>query len=81
MRFLFLIVSILTGIYLPFICFIGVTFFYAATYTAYELFVVALCIDALFGYERSAFPYLYTIGVLCVVLITTFVKPYLRFYA
>jgi hypothetical protein len=81
MRIFAFILVVLAGMYLPYIFFICVALLYAVRYTGHELFFVGVGIDALFGNPENTFSMLYTIGVFCIILITTYAKPYLRFYA
>lgn len=53
---------------------------YALFFTAYELLIVALCIDAQFGEPTAGIWYWYTLSVSSVLIVATYVKPYIRFY-
>ncbi len=65
--------------FMPFIL-APIAFVYAFVFrNAYELIILAACIDAFFG-AAATLPY-YTISAIVVVGIAELIKPHLSFYA
>lgn len=71
---------VLSGLLMPFWFFIACAFLYALWKPGYELIVLGMFIDAQFGIPENEFPYVYTLSLGILVLATSFLKPYLRFY-
>jgi hypothetical protein len=64
----------------PFWVFASFVCVYALFWESYELLILALCIDALFGDAQIGVFYTYTLFVASVLVIFFFLKPYIRFY-
>jgi hypothetical protein len=68
------------ALFLPFWMFGILAFFYACVWTPYELLIIAMCIDAQFG-NPELHAYWYTITVSIFLIMSVYIKPFLRFYA
>ncbi len=80
MRLLFFIGLTLTTLMAPFWVFAVLTFVYALMWQSYELLILALCVDALFGDRSTGIFYQYTLFVAMALVMLFFIKPYIRFY-
>ncbi len=58
--------------------FVIATFVYTFYFKGYELFILALCVDALFGKTEFAFGYAYTTTVFILCATMSVLKPHLR---
>jgi hypothetical protein len=68
------------GLLLPFWYFVPFVLLYAFFYTPYELLVLGVCIDSVFGDTALFTGYAYTITVALTLLLITALKPHLKFY-
>ncbi len=74
-------IGLLIGIVsLPFWYVVPFIFIYSFFFTPYELLILAVCIDAEFGNGETLSGYSYTLTVALAFVLTSFSKPYLRFY-
>jgi hypothetical protein len=73
--FLFLLVL---SIFTPFPVFLFVALVYIFVWTGYELLVIAVFLDTLFGITTTSFLYTLSIGVL--LLCAEVFRPYLSWY-
>ena len=80
MRICFFLIVLLITLFFPLWAFILGAFLYALLYTPFEILILAVCIDAQFGDPSRGAWFLYTLSAGCVVLITVYIKPQLRFY-
>lgn len=72
---------LLCGLFGPFWLFLGAAIVYAFVWTGYELLIIAVMIDLQFGSMSATwFGLLYTLSVGVVLMVTTVLKPHLRFY-
>lgn len=69
------------ALFLPFWFFLPLAVAYALCFSAYELLIVAVFIDAQFGDTERSLWFLYTLSVAVILIVTTALKPYLRFYS
>ena len=67
------------ALFLPFWYFVPLASLYAFFFSPYELLIVAVLVDAGFGDEKTLMGYYYTLAVSFILILTTFMKPYLRF--
>lgn len=73
------IVLILATFFLPFWVFIVGTIMYGIFFAPYELLILAVCVDAVFGEQSSGNVwYLYTLSASIVVFCIACIKPYMR---
>ena len=79
-RLIGFVITFLAGLFLPLPVFTICVLAYALRYGGYELLVVSVLIDAWFGDAATGMWYLYTLLVSATLLVTTFGRPYLRFY-
>ncbi len=74
------LLMILVALFAPFWAFVILAFLYASVWTPYELLVLAVCIDAQFS-NATVSVYWYTLTVSIFLIMSVYVKPFLRFYA
>lgn len=67
------------ALFSPFWVFAIFSFIYACIWTPYELLVLAVCIDAQFN-NSTVSVYLYTLTVSVFLIMSVYIKPFLRFY-
>lgn len=73
----FCMLSIL-ALYTPIPLFLFCAFLYMSVWSGYELLVIGVCIDCVFGPSASSFLYTFSIGA--ILLCAEFVRPYLSWY-
>ena len=74
------IILIFIGLLSPLWAFIVCCTGYALWKKAYELILLGIFFDAIFGVGVSEFPYVYTLALSAIVLLSELVKPRLSFY-
>jgi len=79
-RLLVFILVALVGYFAPFPVFLLAAVAYLLLWPGYELFIVAVCIDAQFGAGGTMFGLLYTGAVGALVIAGAALKPHIRFY-
>ncbi len=78
-RFAAFIVLILATFFLPFWVFVVGAIMYGIFFTPYELLILAVCVDAVFGEQASGNVwYLYTLLTSIIVFCIACIKPYVR---
>lgn len=75
-----LITVVLAMLFLPFWVSVCFMLLYAYVYSAYELLLIAVLIDAQFGSAENGLWYLYTLSASFILILTVYTKPHLRFY-
>lgn len=80
MRLFIFCLLILIALNVPFFVFFVCAFLYALWRPAYELIVLGICIDALFGGAISVHGFLYTVSLGVLVLGAEVLKPHVSFY-
>lgn len=78
-RILFFILIVIAGCVAPTIVFAAAALLYALRYTAYELLVLAACIDGYYALEGTMLPY-YTLSFCAGMLFLEWIKPQVRAY-
>ncbi len=81
MRILLYIGICISALTLPFAVFCILACIYALLYSPYDLLPIGVLVDASFGDTARPVWFLYTIGVTLILICTSVLKPYLRFYA
>lgn len=71
---------VLTALSLPLPFFVVLSFVYAFVFSPYELLPIAVLVDAQFGDTERGLWYAYTLTATVALLISTYARPYLRFY-
>lgn len=71
-------VLFLAGFLIPLPVFIVLTLAYCAAFEGYELLVIGVVIDSIFGPTVTSFTYTLSIGV--VLIIFAFLRPFLSWY-
>jgi hypothetical protein len=69
------------ALFLPLWSFVILAVLYAFVFSGYELIVLSVLIDAQFGDTGAGVWYAYTLSASLVLLVSVYLKPYLRFYA
>ena len=69
------------ALFLPFWYFLPLAIIYALCFHGYELLLLSVFIDAQFGDVEQRIWFLYTLTVAVILIVTTLLKPYLRFYS
>ena len=78
-RTAFLFVIIVVAFTGPPFLFLAASFAYAVRYVAYELLVIAACVDAVYGLYNSFIPY-YFLTMFVWVLAMEYLRPRLSLY-
>ena len=74
-------IAITIGVlFLPFWYVVPCIFLYAFFFTPYELLILSVCVDAEFGNSETISGYSYTITVALAIILSSYIKPYLKFY-
>ena len=79
MRILSFIILCLLGFLTPLQVFLFCALLYVFFWSGYELLIIALCIDVLFGTTTTSF--LYTISAGLLLVGSELLRPYLSWYA
>jgi hypothetical protein len=80
MRIVGIIGLMLSALFAPFWFFIlyGVAYAFVVK-NAYELVLVAVCVDAVFGESTQGFWCMYTCAASVIIIVTAFARPYFTF--
>ncbi len=80
MRYLSFISVALVALYLPFWVFVVAASIYALFFRAFDIFFIAVLIDAEFGNRGHGIWYVYTFATFVTAVAMIYIKPRLRFY-
>ncbi len=78
MRIIFFIGVFLTGICVPFVLFLIPLIAYLCIWSGFELLIIGVIIDSIFG--TGKFPYMYTATIGVLLIAATFARPYMSWY-
>ena len=80
-RIIFLISICIGSIFLPLWFFALACFWYVIRYPGYELCIIALFIDGIYGRGDGITPYTYTLVAFVLTVCSILIKPHIKFYA
>lgn len=78
MRYLSFFTLVALALLTPYPLFLFGVFLYLLVYTGYELLLITLVIDSVFGMSTTSFLYTQSVGVL--LLLSVVGKPYMSWY-
>jgi len=78
MRAVCYIITGIVGLLAPFLWFLVPLFVYLFFWTGFELLLIGIIVDSIFG--TGKFPYLYTTTIGIFIIIATFARPYMSWY-
>ncbi len=76
MRFIGFLLMFGLALYTPFLAFFLAAILYALRFSGYELLIVGVLIDSVFGGQLGVHGYLYTLSVGGIYLVTHIIRPY-----
>ena len=76
------IILLLATLFSPIWLFALLAVSYVFVYNApYEVLILSVCIDAIFGNPNSGMWFTYSLIVSVAIIVTSVIKPYIRFYS